>query len=377
MNYCYAPLYKRTATGAIQTWWMEQEGAKYRTHSGQDGGAITVTAWTAAKPKNVGRSNETTGQQQASAEVDSAYDLKRKKGYRETVDAAETSTRFQCMLADKYIDRQAKLYINSHVRGLPLWVQPKLDGIRCIANEHGLWSRAGARITAVPHIEEKLAPIFARFPELILDGELYNHTLKADFNSIVSLVKKTKSTPEDLLLSAELIQYWVYDCLPSNHGARFSQRLQYIGDLHTGAFVAVPSFMATTEAEVDALYESFLAEGYEGAMVRVDAPYEQKRSQTLLKRKEKMDAEFEVIRFEEGQGNAAGMAKIAYCKILINGVMDEFKADIVGTREQLRQWFEMRDTVVGKQATIEFQNYTPGGKPRFGKLKIMHHTERW
>lgn len=374
----YPSLYKRTATGATQVWWMEQDGPRYRTHSGQHGGAITTTAWTTAKPKNVGRSNETSAEQQASAEVASAYELKRKKGYRDTPDEAQTSDRFQCMLADKYVDREAKLFdAAGNVRGSALWVQPKLDGIRCIARASGLWSRTGNRITAVPHIEEALRPIFAGRPDLILDGELYNHELKADFNAIVSLVKKIKPTAEDLELSRSMIQYWVYDGVVEDPYATFSQR--FVSDIcgYTDRFVEVPTFMAMSRVEVDGLYESFLEEGYEGAMVRVNAPYEQKRSQTLLKRKEKMDAEFEVLRFEEGDGNAAGMAKVAYLRIFINGVADEFKADIVGTREELRAWFAARDSFVGKQATVEFQNYTPAGKPRFGKLKVIHHTERW
>lgn len=48
-------LYKRTSTGATQVWWQEIENDKYRTHSGQDGGAIVVSEWTTAKPKNEGK----------------------------------------------------------------------------------------------------------------------------------------------------------------------------------------------------------------------------------------------------------------------------------------------------------------------------------
>lgn len=394
MNYRYAPLYKRTTTGATQTWWIEQEADRYRMHSGQLGGAITVSAWTTAKPKNVGRANETTGTQQASAEVDSAYELKRKKGYLDTPDEAQASDRFQCMLAEhfnqkpkeadaSYAKRMAKVLAPDGrvvAPGNAVYLQPKLDGIRCIANAKGLWSRTNARIVSVPHIFEALQPLFMRHPDLVLDGELYNHAFKYNFNQISSLVTKTKPEPGDLLETAALVQYWVYDLLEEDRGMSFRHRFlgrDVVTPLGQPCIVRVPTFEAHHRLEIDGLYESFLAEGYEGGMVRLDVPYENKRTYSLLKRKEKMDAEFKIKSFEEGDGNAAGMAKIAYMHIVINGKPDTFKADVCGTREECREYLARRHEFIGKEATIEFQNYTPDGKPRFPKLKIAHLKERW
>jgi DNA ligase-1 len=148
---------------------------------------------------------------------------------------------------------------------------------------------------------------------------------------------------------------------------------------------AVPTNYCNDLQQIDACYEDWLLDGYEGMMIRLDLPYEQKRSSTLMKRKEFQDAEFEIVRIEEGVGNAAGMAKIAYMRLLDGKVFtsgpaegkDTFKADIVGTRDELRDLLKKAKTVIGKQATIEFQNYTPAGVPRFPKLKVIHHTERW
>ena len=58
-------LYKYAATGALQQWWIEVEGNKYRTHAGQVGGKITTTAWTHCEGKNQGRANATTAEEQA------------------------------------------------------------------------------------------------------------------------------------------------------------------------------------------------------------------------------------------------------------------------------------------------------------------------
>ena len=371
----YPILYKLTATGAVQTWRAEVSGAQYRTHYGQLNGQLQTTAWTAVEGKNVGRSNETSPADQAVKEVEALYTLQRKKGYRDTPEAAQASDRFQCMLAEKYEDRLKQLYAADGSTRKPLYVQPKLDGIRCIATRNGLFSRQGNPIASAPHIFRALEPLFKAHPDAILDGELYNHDLKHDFNQIVSMVKKLKPTPEDLRRSAEMVEYWVYDYVIDD--APFLQRNTELASLHRtyGAFTLVPTWAALSQAEVDALYEGCLEDGYEGAMVRVSGVnYETKRSASLLKRKEFQDAEFEIVDIEEGAGNAAGLAKRAYMKLPDGRI---FKADVVGTREILREYLVQRSQFIGKQATIVFQNYTPDGVPRFPKLKVIHQEERW
>lgn len=380
-------LYKRTSTGALQMWRMELVDHRYRTHSGQVDGAITTSAWTECKGKNIGRSNETTPAQQAALEVEAKYTLQRKKGYRDTPDAARNSKRFQCMLATKFDERKDKIigangkvlqYDPNRDHNPGVWVQPKLDGLRCIANKDGLWSRQGNRIVSAPHIEEIFVPIFKKRPELILDGELYNHDLKEDFNKIVSLVKKLKPTPEDLAESAELIQYWVYDGLVENRDERFYIRFHediavMLDELHHPSIAPVPMNYCNFMDQIDACYEDWLLDGYEGMMIRLDLPYEQKRSSTLMKRKEFQDAEFVLLSVEEGVGNAAGMAKIAHMRLSDDKT---FKADIVGDRGQLRAMLAKAPSVKGKKTTIVFQNYTPDGVPRFPKLKV-EHQEWW
>lgn len=370
----YPTLYKRTATRAVQVWWMEQNGAGYRAHSGQYAGRVTASAWTYAVRKNVGRANETSAEAQATAEVEAAYVLKGKKGYLPTMEAAVTSDRFQCMLAEKYEDRLEGIDFSTEV-----WAQPKLDGIRCIANAEGLWSRAGNRIVAVPHIEEALRPLFLAYPDLILDGELYNHELKNDFNTIVSLVKKLKPTAEDLERSAEMVQYWIYDA-PST--SSFSQRY-WRGVVASIELPECANWVETIKVQSlqggDAVYLMHIEDGFEGTMYRVGVgPYENKRSKCLLKRKERMDEEFEVLQIEEGVGNAAGMAKIAHLRIVLpTGEESSFKADICGTREECTRLLRSRDNLIGASATVEFQSYTPDGIPRFPKLKIVHLGDKW
>jgi DNA ligase-1 len=90
-------------------------------------------------------------------------------------------------------------------------MQPKLDGVRCViqaepwvTNEASgydvvAYSRTGKPWLNIDHILFNLKPWFALNPKVILDGELYNHDLRDDFNKIISLVRKTKPTDEDRL----------------------------------------------------------------------------------------------------------------------------------------------------------------------------------
>ena len=101
----------------------------------------------------------------------------------------------KAMLAHKYNEDKAHY---------PAFIQPKLDGVRCLFTAKGAFSRANNQFMNVDHIEQALKPFFAKNPTAILDGELYNHGLKDDFEKIISIVRKTKPTNEHRQEAAEL-----------------------------------------------------------------------------------------------------------------------------------------------------------------------------
>ena len=180
----YGTLYKRTSSGKVQIWFIEREGSRYRTTSGQMDGKLVVSEWTQAKTKNTGKSNETSPEEQAISQIESIYEKRLKQSYFESITDIDEETYFKPMLAAKWKDVKDKITAKS------VMMQPKLDGMRCIAKADGLWSRNGEPIISAPHIFEAIAPMFVDRPDLILDGELYNHDLKDDFNTIMSCVKK-------------------------------------------------------------------------------------------------------------------------------------------------------------------------------------------
>lgn len=369
----YHKMYKKTATGAVQVWWLEQNGHLYRTHSGQEGGKIVVSEWTVAKPKNVGRSNETHAEKQASLEIASAYALKTKGGYSSDRSSADGERGFSPMLAKTltdYMDDVRELLRS----GVPVFVQPKLDGIRCIATRRGLWSRQGNPIVAVPHVLDSLAHLFVNDPDLVLDGELYSHDLKDDFPRLVSLIKKQKPSAKEIEESAASIQYWVYD-VPSDSRST-SARLAVAAELDAKVgepVVSVPTRIVSSIEQIDEMHDEFLKEGFEGTMVRLEGPYESKRSKLLLKYKNLMDDEFEVLDIKEGEGNRSGMAGYAVLR-LPDG--RKFKSNIKGDRGYLRSLLSDKDRYVGGAATVEFFHYTPDGIPRFPRTKVFYPDGR-
>lgn len=349
-------IYKRDSAGKTRVWSQQQDGARYRTVAGVLGGNLVESGWTVAVGKQ-GRTDE----QQAAFEVQSSYDHKLSREYHRSLDAIAGGAHFfKPMLAKKFEGFTG-----------PCHSQPKLDGIRCIATKAGLFSREGKPITAVPHIHAQLEPLFRSYPALVLDGELYNHELKDDFNTIVSIVRKKSPSVEELELAEARIQYHVYD-LPSNNARSTETRLdmlrkELIEHNLVGAVELVETSPVFSIIQLDAYYARYLEAGYEGQMVRLPGVYEQKRSSLLLKRKEFLTDEFEVVAIEEGNGNWAGVAKRVSCRLPDGRV---FGAGIRGTRDRAAALLNEQHALV----TVRYFALTPDGIPRF-PVAIDFHGE--
>lgn len=361
-----AKLFKRRSDGGVQEWSIEVKDECFRVTSGIKDGSLVTSEWTVCEGKNIGRSNETDPATQASLEAKAKWQKQYDKGYREDVGEVDNLEQFKPMLAKQWEDYRDKI-------SFPLYAQPKLDGMRCIVRKDGMWSRNGKKIVSAPHIFKALAPLFAKIPDLIFDGELYADKFKSDFNTIIHLAKQTKPTAEDLAESAEHLQYHVYD-LPSTK-SRFAARSLTLKALIQGlknpSIVFVQTEVIPNQAALDNLYEKWLDEGYEGQIIRVDAKYENKRTSSLLKRKEFLDEEFAIVDIVEGVGNKSGMA--GFAKFTRKG--KEFKANVMGDRDYCRNLLKNKKSYIGKKATVRYTNLTPDGIPRFPRMKCMRDYE--
>lgn len=360
-------LYKRNATGKVQIWCVEREGAAYRTHSGQFDGKLVSSKWTTAKPTNEGRANARDALAQAVFEVDALCKKQRKAGYGDSPESAVRG--FQPMLAQHYNDRKSEIEKELFDCGVVV-SQRKLDGIRCIAKADGLWSRRNTPILACPYVAEALAPTFRKFPDLILDGELYNHELSSDFNEIVSLVRKTSGLTADIVegLKSKGVAYHIYDAVTPGS---YTDRSCFVRDCSAAAasphVTYVAHELATSLEDIDALYEQYLDENYEGQMIRLRGEYDQKRSPLLLKRKDHEDVEFVVTDITEGEGNRSGVAG----RVWLRSDRDPaktFKANPTGTVEFLAELLRAKDQYIGGEVTVRYNGRTPDGVPRFPRV---------
>ncbi len=370
-------LFSKRENGGLQQWTIEVEHDGFRTIQGKQGGKLQVSEWTYCTGKNIGKSNATDGGSQALAEAEAKWEKKVALGERENPADLGNDGIFWPMLANDYKKKKDKVEF-------PLYCQPKMDGMRVVARKDGLWSRKGKRVLTMPHIEKALAPIFARYPGLVIDGEGYADKLKNDFHKILSLIKKTKPTPEDLEESAKMVEYHVYDCKMENPmltpdkaeyrlndpQAIFSDRSKFIRGILFGVsnkIILVDTLFVITQKDLDLIYEKYLSDDYEGQMVRRDAPYQNRRCDSLLKRKEFVDEEMTILDVTEGGGNGAGMA----ATMSFRNAGGEFKAGVMGNTELRKAYLRNKKEIIGMQATVKYTKLNAYGIPYFAKVKCV------
>ena len=351
-------LFKRSSTGKISTWKIEVEGNKFRTISGFTDGKKVISEWTVCKAKSY-----CTAEEQAVNQATALHTKKKDLGAFENIDDIDTPVFFKPMLAHDFRKLKGKVTY-------PVMSQPKLDGVRAVVRESGMKSRNGKPHLSTPHIHESLAKLFKEDPDLIFDGELYVHKGECDFNKIISLVRKKKPTLEDIRESKEHIKYHIYD-LPSHPGT-FKERMEALKELDLpDCCVLTSTHLCKDEEEVMDYYSEYMADGYEGQMVRViDSVYENKRSKSLMKHKVFYDQEFTIIDVLEGKGKLTG--KVGRIIFEINGT--RFKSAVNGDHEYLEQLFK-DGNLIGKQATVKYFELTPDGIPRFPKVIAIRDFE--
>ena len=362
-------LYSRRSDGKVQSWEIEVEGNKFRVHSGIKDGQIVTTEWTVTEVKNSGKKNATTAEEQALAEAKAILKKKIDKGYFENESDIDNEIHFEPMLAKVYQDYKEDIDFSKNIT-----VNPKLDGMRCIVKSNGMFSRNGKPILSSPHIYEALKPLFQYNQDYIFDGELYADKLANDFDKLMSLAKKSKPTKEDILESSEVLEYHIYDFpyWDDTFVNRYNELEKVLSHCKSDKIKMVKAYEVKTHEEVDDYYGKFMEDGYEGLMVRLNEPYENKRTKSLLKYKEFRDEEFLILDVLEGLGNKSGMAGAIVCELKDGRT---FNSNIKGNRKFFRMMLTNKSEFIGKQATIKYFNLTPSGVPRFPYFLRLREEE--
>ena len=366
-------LYSRTSTGAVQTWEIEVEGNKFRVTSGQEDGKKVVNEFTTCQGKNLGKTNETSPETQAKSEAQAKWDKKCKTGYCVDIKKIDKClTYVEPMLAKNLDDRIDKINFKSGVL-----VQNKYNGFRCTAQlENGkvvLKSRKGELYLSVPHINQDLEDFFETYPEAFLDGELYNNDLREKLNEMCKLVRKSKHTTfEDLAQSERLVRFYIYDgynfsaCLEED--SPYEARKTWINEhlpKYSKYYREVKTEMVHSMVEVDRIFGEYLADKQEGCIVRIpNAPYEHKRSATLLKYKPENDDEGTILDVKEGTGNWAGTGKV----ITFKWKGKIFNGTLMGSWENAVEVLKNKKDWIGKEVTFKYTGLTGKGVPNDARL---------
>ena len=207
----------------------------------------------------------------------------------------------KAMLAHKYNEDKADY---------PAFIQPKLDGVRCLFSASSAVSRAGNEFKNVEHIKQALKPFFAKNPTVVLDGELYNHGLKDDFEKIISLVKKRKPTDADKAEAAELVQYHMYDVVSMKIATYVDRNLFLLAEpsfRNSSILEVTYTRLATDFDDAQMFHAMNLKLGYEGSIYRTPSgKYKGTRSWDLMKFKDFHDTEAIIIGYDEGKGKREG-----------------------------------------------------------------------
>ncbi len=365
-------LYKVDSKGKVRTFSIEVDGDKFRAITGLKEGKQTTSAWTVCTPKNIGKSNETTGETQATLEVEAKYVKKLASHYYENEeDALNTPTQFfKTMLASVLKKGEVEKLLEKHGY---LILDPKLDGMRMASRKAIKHSRNGKPIPSVNFMESELTKFHNHFPNIILDGELYNHNYSDDFNELMSMVRKDKPNIERAAKIQANVQYHVYDIYDETDVSMFCHDRKTWIDRNLGTFV---SFSSNTDFikivkwkevhnmdEYNAAIEEHLADGYEGSIIRIPtAVYKNGRSKDLIKVKEFITEEFTIIDIQTGKGNNAGMAG----RIIVKGPTGEdVGCGIRGGWAYRKELLNTRYKLIGKQATIRHFGQTIDGSLRF------------
>jgi DNA ligase-1 len=270
----------------------------------------------------------------------------------------------------------------------PTFIQPKLDGVRCLIQaeqvnhfsrpieyEVKAYSRTGKLWKNIDHILESLKPFFKKYPYVILDGELYNHDLRDDFEKIISLVRKTKPTDEDRSEARKLVQFHCYDIVDET--MPFAERDKFIlqAVYNNYDYVRIlPCQLVTSEDAAKKIHKYNLKAGFEGSILRSNNKYQCKRSHALRKFKDFSDAEATIVGYLDGKGKRTGTLG-KFIMMDDNGVEFGCPPGKGYNYKQLATMLENIGDYIGQRATFTFFERTKAGSYRHPLFKCIRNYE--
>lgn len=378
-------------------WDKDLNGYVIRRFTSQYGGKITTQPIILVdKGKGIGKARRTVSEQ-AKLEYDSRVNKYMDKGYKKLPKSIDLYTKeeLDALLPEETTDSEGNLKpmlakdfhdVATSVLEKQWWyASRKIDGVRCLMfvkdGEIHTSSRGGKNYdNSTYHItcNPKLKKFMLDNPTLILDGELYIHGYSLQTLSGLARLKKETDKCDEL-------QYYIYDVVDTNK--TFEERLEILdhikyelqldfdpnktfedGDLQ---IQMVPHVKVEGWVQIKKTHDSYVKEGFEGAVIRrPDKKYGvNKRTNDMVKVKEYQDGEFKIIGFSEG----LRPEDMVFVCVTEDG--KEFEAKPVGPRELKHEYLERIDEIIGKMATVKYFSFSDGGTPTQPVLKCIRDYE--
>ena len=287
------------------------------------------------------------------------------------------------MLAHKYDDSRVDW-------SQPVYIQPKLDGVRCLIKRVSdfpgqedlasfsvkAYSRTGKEFKNVKHITDALKGFFFNNSDVVLDGELYNHELKDDFEKIISLVRKQKPTEDDRLDAKNLVQFHVYDYFDGVMYDSYKTRMQQLlmSDIYDVQIKYVPAKLVDSYNYARDIHAEYLDHGYEGSIIRLDGLYKHGRSYDLMKFKDFSDTEATIVGYELGKGKRTGTLG-KFLMIDDEGVEFGCPPGKGYSYKDLSKMLLNINDYIGQRATFTYFQRTQAGSYRHPHYKCLRNYE--
>ncbi len=340
-------LYKKDTKDKIRILNIFTEGPELVQESGLVEGKLVQHRKT-CKGKNIGKSNETSPENQAISEMNSKVAEKLTEGYFYTLEEVESEEVILPMLAKDYKEEYKKIDWKD------VYVQPKLDGMRCLAHikdgQVKLVSRDGKDIQNMDHIKKSLSIL----DDMILDGELYSHGL--NFQENMRLIKKYRDG------ETESIKFHVYDTISDKP---FWIRNNYCLDASRKCNeIVLVKTEKILEIALKTYHSRFLQEGYEGSIIRWgDNGYKKNgRSSNLLKYKDFIDIAIPIKDIEPAEQRPDWGVPVFHWEGATN---NELRAGMKFSHSEREEFLKNKEDYIGKTAEVRFFEYSETGVPRF------------
>jgi len=345
-------LYGKSKNGKVKQWLARVDGSSVYIQYGYIDGKQQTTI-VKAKPKNVGKKNATTAEDQAVKEFEALVKAQiDKEKYRETI-AELDDIGISPMLAKAYEEGKTTY---------PCFIQPKLNGVRCLVtrkseDEFEFLSRKHKRYDTLEHLIPELRQIMEVGETF--DGEVYIHGRA--FQKIASWVKKVQ--PE-----SKKLQYWIYDVVDTAKTGleRCVLLRDRFNDKEFMGITRLTTIRISSHEELKRHHDKFVQRGFEGAIIRnPNAVYEFFRTGNLRKYKEFKDAEFEIVGYTKGSGLHEGCIIFTCQGQTKKKKKFTFNVTPKFSLEERRKMYEDGESFIGKELTVRYQELSQDEVPIF------------